>query len=184
MVCDRCRMAVKNTLQVLELDYENISLGEIDFGKYFDTDTDHELFQKLETSLNKLGFEVLNNRQSILIEQVKLACIQQIANADGDIKDKLSTIISNHLNKDYKYLSNLFSTVEGITIEKYFIAQRIEKVKELLLYEEHSLAEIAYQLGFSSVPHLSSQFKKLTGIPPSQFRSERLTEKRKSIDNL
>ena len=184
MVCDRCRLVVEDTLKVCGIEYEEVRLGEVLLGNKYDVISNSDVLTELENNLNKLGFEVLDNKQQALVEQIKLACIRIIEDADGEKHDRMSKIISSGVGRDYNYLSNLFSTVEDVTIEKYYIAQRIEKVKELLLYEEDSLAEIAYKLGFSSVPHLSNQFKKTTGTTPGKFRSNRLAEKRKSIDNL
>ncbi len=184
MVCDRCRMAVESTLDELELRASSVSLGEIDFGGFYGNTLDPAVEGKLKGRLEALGFELLNDRQSRIVEKIKLACIQMIASSAGGKKQNLSDVLKGRLNREYNYLSNLFSSVEGITIEQFFIRQRIEKVKELLVYDELSLGEIAFQLGFSSVAHLSGQFKKITGMTPSHFRSLKSARRRKPLDRL
>ena len=170
MVCQRCCMVVKSILQQLDLSADQVSLGEIDFGDRYGEKLEPVVYQELLTKLDAAGFELLNTKQQQLIEKIKLLCLQMIVEADGQKKEKLSTVLSSSLKRDYNYLSSLFSSVEGATIEQFYIQQRIEKVKELLVYGELSLGEIAYQLGFSSAAHLSNQFKKITGLTPGYFR--------------
>jgi AraC-like DNA-binding protein len=141
------------------------------------------LKQKLQIRLEELGFEFLSSKQSQLVEKIKVICISTLASLKGDMTEKLSQVLSNKLHREYNYLSNLFSSVEGITIEQYFIRQRVEKIKELLVYDELSLTEIAYKLNFSSVSHLSGQFKKITGFTPSKFRTLKYNN-RTPIDKL
>lgn len=177
-------MAVENVLQELSLTAISVKLGEIDFGDAFGEQELADVESQLRTRLEVLGFAFLGNKQSQLIEKIKLACLDMINHTDGDNKVKLSHQIQESLNRDYHYLSNLFSSVEGITIEQYFIRQRIEKVKELLVYDELTLGEIAYQLGFSSVAHMSGQFKKVTGMTPGHFKSMKSVSYRSPLDKL
>ncbi|KKX47548.1 AraC family transcriptional reguator [Sphingobacterium sp. IITKGP-BTPF85] len=134
-------------------------------------------------ALDPLGFEVIDDKKCRIIERIKNIIIELVHNRDSDIKTNLSDVLSNKLHHDYNYLSNLFSEVEGTTIEKYFIAQKIEKVKELLVYDELSLSEIAFRLNYSSVAYLSNQFKKVTGLTPSHFKQIK-EDKRKPLDEV
>ncbi len=167
MVCDRCILVVRQELEKLNLKPVSIKLGEAEITK---EPTEKQLAQ-LKENLATLGFELLDDSRKKLIEKIKNIVIEQIHYSDTDDKHNFSEILSRKLLKDYSYLSNLFSDVEGITIEKYIINQKIEKVKELLVYDELSLSEIAFKLGYSSVAHLSSQFKKVTGLTPSHFKN-------------
>ncbi len=179
MVCQRCILTVKSILDSSKIPFDNIILGEVDLTK---TISDIQL-RKVETELKKFGFEVIENRVSKIVEDIKRLVIQYIGDDDNDKKRKLSSFITAKLHYDYSYLSDLFSSIEGITIEKYFINQRIEKVKELIVYDELSITEIAYRTGYSSVHHLSSQFKKETGFNASHFKKIG-AERRKSIDKI
>ncbi len=184
MVCDRCCLVVSNILKDLNLQARTVVLGEVDFGDVYGEQLASEVQVLLTIKLEEYGFELLNNKKSKLIETIKIACIDYIQRAEEFNKEKLSSHISKALKRDYNYLSQLFSGVEGVTIEQYFIRLRIEKVKELLVYDEFKLSEIAFQLGYSSVAHLSGQFKKVTGLTPSHFRSLKNEKKRHSIDKL
>ncbi|WP_313090661.1 helix-turn-helix domain-containing protein [Chryseobacterium flavum] len=179
MVCNRCIMVIHNELNKLGLEAKSIKLGEIIFEK--------ELTQKekkqLEDTLVPLGFQVIDNKKSRIIEKIKNIIIDLVHHQDNHIKTNLSEVLSSELHHDYNYLSNLFSEVESTTIEKYFIAQKIEKVKELLVYDELSLSEIAFRLNYSSVAYLSNQFKKVTGLTPSHFKQIR-ADKRKPLDKV
>ncbi len=166
MVCNRCIMVVQQELDKLKLVANTISLGEVSFSKEPST----KQSTQLRINLANVGFEVLDDSRKKLIEKIKNIIIEQIHYKDADEKYNFSDVLSKKLHKDYSYLSGLFSEVEGITIEKYLINQKIEKVKELLIYEELNLSEIAFQLGYSSVAHLSSQFKKTTGLTPRHFK--------------
>ncbi|AHF14792.1 helix-turn-helix domain-containing protein [Niabella soli] len=179
MVCDRCKMAVNTALTHLHIPVKNVDLGEVTLER---TITPGEK-QQLEEELNQLGFELIDDKKSRLIETIKKEIIALVHHQDGELKVNLSDYLSEKLHRDYNYLSNLFSEVEGTTIEKYFINQKIERVKELLVYDELSLSEIAYQLHYSSVAHLSNQFKKVTGFTPSHFKNIR-EEKRKPLDKV
>jgi AraC-like DNA-binding protein len=179
MVCSRCKMVVKNEVEKAGLQVLDVELGEVEIK----TPPTSQQQMKLTASLNQLGFELIDDQKSRLIEQIKTTIIEHVHYADAPAALKLSAVLADKLSYDYGYLSNLFSAVEGSTIEKYYISQRIEKVKELLVYNELSLSQIAYQLGYSSVAYLSSQFKQVTGMTPSAFKNLQ-GSKRKNIEDL
>jgi AraC-like DNA-binding protein len=172
-------MVVQNEMNKLKLEVENMKLGEVTLKK--------ELISSerdaLEIALVAFGFQLIDDKKSRIIERIKNIIIDLVHYQDNDIKTNLSNILSKELHHDYNYLSNLFSEVESTTIEKYFIAQKIEKVKELLVYDELSLSEIALQLNYSSVAYLSNQFKKVTGLTPSHFKQIR-EDKRSPLDKV
>lgn len=179
MVCNRCIMAVENELDKLRLKVEAIKLGEVTLEKVLS----EEEKTKLEKALIALGFEIIDDKKSKIIERIKNLIIEVVHRQNNAIKTNLSDVLSDKLHQDYNYLSNLFSEVEGQTIEKYFIAQKIEKVKELLVYDELTLSEIAFRLNYSSAAYLSNQFKKVTGLTPSHFKKVR-EKKRKPLDEV
>ena len=179
MVCHRCIMVVQNELEKLGLDAKNIKLGEVILSKEI-TSLEKE---NLSKTLEPLGFEVIDDKKGRIIEKIKNIIIDLVHHQDSDVKTNLSDVLSDKLHHDYNYLSNLFSEVEGTTIEKYFIAQKVEKVKELLVYDELSLSEIANRLNYSSVAYLSNQFKKVTGLTPSHFKQIK-EDKRKPLDKV
>ena len=179
MVCNRCIMAVKSEVDKLGIEPNDVQLGEVTLEKELTTQ-EKEKFSK---ALVSLGFEMIDDKKSRIIEQIKNIIIDLVHHQDNDIKTNLSELLSEKLHHDYNYLSNLFSEVEGTTIEKYFIAQKIEKVKELLVYDELSLSEIAFRLNYSSVAYLSNQFKKVTGLSPSHFKKIR-EDRRKPLDEV
>jgi AraC-like DNA-binding protein len=166
MVCQRCIMTVASILKKLNLPHGNVSLGEVEIPQK----PGHDQLRVLDQELKKVGFELIETRVNKIVEDIKKLVLSYVTIDADDKKQKLSAWITHHLHYDYSYLSDLFSSIEGVTIEQFFIMQRIEKVKELIVYEELSLTEIAYRLGFSSVHHLSSQFKKTTGLTPSHFK--------------
>jgi AraC family transcriptional regulator len=180
MVCDRCVMVVRQQLEASGINYRNIQLGQVEIEKELNAEQLIGLRQKLQEH----GFELLDDKKSRIVEQIKNAIVSVIHyNEEDEFNLKLSAHLEDKLKMDYHYLTTLFSSVEGITIEKYSILQRIEKVKELLMYDEKSLSEISYEMGYSSVQHLSQQFKKVTGLTPSHFKQ--LSEnKRKPLDKL
>ncbi len=186
MVCDRCTLVIRNVLDDLGLSVVSVRLGEVEFAEPL-ADEQLSLFKE---KIERLGFEFVSDKKSQLIVNIKkhiLALIRQLqqqAQGENERKTNLSAYLSNALHHDYTYLSNLFSAVEGITIEQYFINQKIEKVKELLIYDELSLTEIAYRMGYSSVAHLSRQFKKVTGSTPTQFKRVRDIGTRRAIDKI
>lgn len=179
MVCNRCIMVVQQEMDKLGITIKNIKLGEVTLEREL-TPSERSA---LEGALVPLGFQVIDDKKSRIIAQIKNVIIDLVHYRDNDAKTNLSDILSEKLNHDYNYLSNLFSEVEGTTIEKYFIAQKIEKVKEFLVYDELSLSEIAFRLNYSSVAYLSNQFKKVTGLTPSHFKQIR-EDKRKPLDQV
>jgi AraC-like DNA-binding protein len=179
MVCNRCIMTVENIFKENGINYNHVSLGEVDLPEKLTK----EKIDMIETSLHKVGFELIESRVNKIIEDIKQAIMEYINLGLDSQNEKLSSFITNKISYDYSYLSDLFSSVEGKTIEQFFILQRIEKVKELLVYDQLSLTEISYQTGFSSVHHLSSQFKKVTGLTPSHFKKIGI-EKRKTLDDI
>ena len=179
MVCNRCIAAVKLELDKLKFAAGSITLGEVSLSK---EPTEKQLTQ-LKNNLSGLGFEVLDNNSKRLIEKIKNIIVEQVYYTEIDEKHNFSVILSKKLNKDYSYLSGLFSEIEGTTIEKYIINQKIEKVKELIIYDEFNLSEIAFQLGYSSVAHLSAQFKKVTGLTPTHFKAMG-DKQRKPLDSV
>jgi len=160
-------MVVESELNKLNLHPLTVSLGEVAIEEKALTS---EQRHQLNSALKAVGFELIDDKRSKLIEQIKNFIIETIHYKEEQPEKNFSELLSQHLHHDYSYLSKLFSEVEGITIEQYIINQKIEKVKELLLYNELSLSQIAFELGYSSTAHLSSQFKKLTGFTPSQFK--------------
>lgn len=184
MVCDRCNMMVKDVLENMNLSYASVDLGEIDLGDHYGANLADDQQKALSDALEHLGFSILSDKKSKLIGDIKIACLNYIQNIENPDKKILSEHISSAVNLEYNYLSHIFSAVEGITIEQYFIRLRVEKVKELLVYGELTLGEIAFQVGYSSVAHLSGQFKKITGLTPSHFRSLKDQKLRYSIDKL
>lgn len=172
-------MVVKNELEKLGFQIMNINLGEVDLAKEL---TEREKIN-IDNHLKTFGFELIDDKKSRLIAQIKSSIIEIIHHSKGGIRSNLSDHLSDKLHHDYTYLSNLFSEVEGTTIEKHFIAQKIEKVKELLVYDELSLSEIAFQMNYSSVGYLSNQFKKVTGLTPTHFKKIK-DKKRKPLDEV
>lgn len=166
MVCNRCIQAVQNILNETGIAFKSVQLGEVEPV----SNPSPEQLEQLRIKLADAGFELLDDARKKLIEQIKTIIIEQVHYKNGDERVNLSHLLSSKLYKDYSYLSHLFSEVEGTTIEKYHIAQKIERAKELLAYDEASLSQIAYDLGYSSVAHLSAQFKKVTGLTPSHFK--------------
>jgi AraC-like DNA-binding protein len=179
MVCNRCILVVKSELEKLGYKPLNIGLGEVDLTSDL-SETEKVI---LDNHLKTFGFELISDKKSRLIGQIKSFIIEMVHQNDCEMKTNLSDYLSSKLHHDYTYLSNLFSAVEGTTIEKYFIAQKIERVKELLVYDELSLSEIAYQMNYSSVGYLSNQFKKVTGLTPTHFKNIK-ESKRKPLDQV
>lgn len=179
MVCSRCKMVVKSELEKLGLYPISVELGEVEIA----ASIDNEKKKSVKTTLAKFGFQLLENKKSIVIEKVKNAIIDLVHNKNNELNSNLSDHLSKLLLQEYSSISTLFSEVEGITIEQYFIAQKIERVKELLVYNELTLSEIAFQLNYSSTAHLSNQFKKVTGFTPSYFKQLK-DKKRKQIEDL
>ena len=179
MVSHCCKLMVKEEFQKLGLKAYNIELGEVEV----DGDISPELFEKIKEALLKQGHELMEDKKSIQIEKVKNVIIEMIHYSDEPLEIKYSEFLSSKLESDYTYISNLFSEVTGVTIQQFIITHKIERVKELIIYNELSLKEIAYKLHYSSVGHLSNQFKKITGLSPIFYKS--LKKKRRiSLENV
>ncbi len=175
MVCIRCKMVVNEELTKLGLHYTTLELGEVEVLENISA----EQRDQLRAALLKSGLELMDSKKSILIQKIKTVIIELVHYSKEPLTIKFSDFLSQKLNYDYTYLANLFSEVQGTTIEKFFITHKIERVKELLIYDELTLTEIAYLMHYSSLSHLSAQFKKVTGLTPSHFRQ--LIDKRRSL---
>lgn len=169
MVCPRCIMVVQSELEKQRFSPVEVSLGAV----VFDRELSVKEKQRIAETLQNVGFEIIEDQKKLEVEKVKSLIIDLVQNQNSLLKNKLSDYLSSQLDCDYKSITTLFTEIEGATIEKYFIAQKIEKVKELLVYNELTLSEIAYQLQYSSVAHLSNQFKSVTGLTPSYFKNLR-----------
>ena len=178
MVCPRCISAVQKILNDLNINVIDVRLGEVILSKEVDSST----LEQIRNTLSIYGFELLDDKQQQTIEQIKAIIIDQIHYSE-DKGENISEVLTDHLCKDYSTLSKLFSTVEGVTIEQFTILQRIEKVKELISYNQKNLNEIAFEMRYSSVAHLSAQFKKITGLTPSQFKAQGILL-RKGLDEI
>ena len=179
MVCPRCITSVEQILKKNNLQVKYVRLGEVSL----ENNLSSSQLENFSQELQKTGFELLDDKKTQLIEQVKNLLIQKVQNGEIEEHFSLTKFISEKIFKDYSSISKLFSQLEGITLEQFLNFQKIEKVKELLIYDEQSLTQIAFNLGYSSTQHLSSQFKKLTGMTPSQFKKLG-TLHRKSIDDI
>ena len=175
MVCIRCKMVVKDELTKLGLKYVSVELGEVETLESISLDQR----EQFRAALLRFGLELMDDKKSILILKIKTAIIELVHYSDEPLTVNLSQHLSQKLNYEYTHLANLFSEVQGTTIEKYFISHKIERVKEFLVYNELTLSEIAYKLHYSSVAHLCTQFKKVTGLTPSHFKA--LKDKRRSM---
>jgi AraC-like DNA-binding protein len=174
MVSARCKMVVKEELKKLGLHFIVVELGEVDVME----DLSQEQRQELKLGLTNSGLELMDDKRAVLIEKIKNAVIEMIHYNDEPIKINFSDYLSEKLNHDYTYLANLFSEIQGITIEHFIINHKIERIKELIIYDELNITEIAWKMNYSSVAHLSNQFKKVTGLSPSHFKQ--LKDKRRS----
>lgn len=176
MVSIRCKMLVKSELDKLHIPYTSVELGEVNL----EHNITSEQRQQLNAALKKSGLELMDDKKAMLIERIKNVIIEMVHYIDEPPLTKFSTFLSEKLNHDYTYLANLFSEVTGTTIEHFIIMHKIERVKELLVYDELNLTEIAFKMRYSSVGHLSNQFKKVTGLSPSHFKQM----KDKRLNNL
>lgn len=167
MVCFRCKMVVKSELEKLGLHYTSVELGEVEITDKISKDQ----LENLSFALKETGLELMDDTKKILIEKIQTLIIELIHLSEEQLKINLSDYLSQKLNHNYTYLSNLFTEVKGSTIEQFYLANKIEKVKELLVYDELTLTEIAWKLHYSSVSHLSNQFKKMTGLTPSGYKN-------------
>ncbi|HWA34642.1 MAG TPA: AraC family transcriptional regulator [Cyclobacteriaceae bacterium] len=180
MVCGRCRTAVKNELEKAAMTYKSLELGEIEL----DGNVSEDSLKRFKEGIETLGFELIEDKPAREVNQIKKIIIEWVREQEKKNRRlKFSAYLSELVHKDYASLSNLFSGIEGTTIEQYLINQKIELVKELLVYNEYTLAQIADQLNYSSVQHLSSQFKKITGLTPSHFKKIGAL-KRRPIDEV
>ncbi len=179
MVCSRCISAVERIFRELGHDPLSVSLGEVDLESEIDIDD----LRTIDDKLKSVGFEIIEDEKRRIIEKIKTTVIEMVRYPGGGTGTNHSAVIESSLHKSYNYISNLFSSVTGITIEHYIILQKIEKAKELLTYNELTVSEIAYQLGYSSVAHLSGQFRKVTGLTPTHFK-EIGADRRKTIDQI
>jgi AraC-like DNA-binding protein len=179
MVSNRCKMAVKEELKKLGLHFIVVDLGEVEI---METITPEQR-ERLKTSLYESGLELMDDKRAVLIEKIKNTIIEMIHHSDGMIKTNFSDYLSEKLNHDYTYLANLFSEVQGSTIEHFIINHKIERIKELIIYDELNITEIAWKMNYSSVAHLSNQFKKVTGLSPSHFKQLK-DKKRSQIEDI
>jgi AraC-like DNA-binding protein len=173
-------MAVKYELEKLGLHQTRVELGEAEIKE----DLSAELRENLRNSLKNIGLELMDNKKNILVEKIKTAVIELIYFSDNQIKTNLSDYLREKLKLNYNFISNLFSEINGITIEKFYLAQKVEKVKELMVYDELNLTDIAFKLNYSSVAHLSTQFKKYTGLTPSHYKNLRINKRRNNTKAL
>ena len=178
MVCDRCRMAVEQLLQRHEVAFDRVELGKAVLPRPL---TDDQLTH-LRHDLEQVGFELIDDHRSVLVEQIRTAVLDYVADRTLMEKWKLSAFLSDRLAKSYTLLSSAFSAARGMTIERFFILQKVERAKELLIYDELTMSEIAFRLNYSSPAHLSGQFKQITGMSPSDFK--RLGGKRHPLDRI
>lgn len=174
MVSNRCKVAVKEELKKLGLHFMVVDLGEVDIMENISA----EVREQLKIALLNSGFELIDDKRSILIERIKNTIIEMVHHSDELVKVNFSSFLSEKLNYDYTYLANLFSEVQGTTIEQFIISHKIERIKELIIYGELNISEIAWKMNYSSVAHLSNQFKKMTGLSPSHFKQ--MKEKRRN----
>jgi AraC-like DNA-binding protein len=179
MVTIRCKMVVKSELEKLGLHYKTVELGEAEIME----DMSPEQLDRLRIGLKKSGLELMDDKKSILVEKINAVIIELVHYNDEQLKINLSDYLTEKLNHNYTYLANLFSEVKGTTIEQFYLEHKIEKVKELLVYDELNLTEIAYRLHYSSIAHLSNQFKKMTGLTPSHFKQLK-HKRRHTLENM
>ena len=174
MVSARCKMAVKEVLKDMGLHFIVVDLGEVDIME----DLSLEQREQMKIALLASGLELMDDKKAMLIEKIKNVIVQMVHHTDEMIKINFSNFLSEKLNYDYTYMANLFSEVQGTTIEQYIISNKVERIKELIIYGELNITEIAWKMNYSSVAHLSNQFKKVTGLSPSHFKQ--LKDKRRS----
>jgi len=179
MVCSRCKMVVKSELEKFGLHPVAVALGAVEIAEDIDELQKHDLNQRLRS----FGFELIDGKKGRLVEKIKNLVVELVYEQNNQAKVNLSELIAQKLQLDYSYISHIFTEEAGLSIEQYYIIQKIEKVKELITYHEYSLSEIANQLNYSSVSHLSKQFKKVTGLTASHYRQLK-ESKRISIENL
>jgi len=179
MVSTRCKMVVKSELDKLGLHHTRVELGEVEVKE----DLTSEQLDRLRKALLRTGLELMDDQKAILIEKIKVTILEMIYHSEEPVKINFSHYLSEKLKHDYTYLANLFSEVTGMTIEQFIINHKIERVKELLIYDELTLTEISYKLNYSSVAHLSNQFKKVTGLTPTFFKQLK-SKRRLTLNNV
>ena len=179
MVCDRCKLVVSDIFRKIGIEDMSVEMGRV----ILPGELNSGLYAILRDYLEDVGFEIIDDQKSRIIESIKNVVIELVREKLSEVHIKYSAYLEERIGRDYNYLSNLFSSSEGQTIEKYIINQKIERAKELLVYKELNLSEIAFELGYSSVSHLSNQFKKVTGLTPSHFKEIGFS-RRKSIDSV
>ncbi len=174
MVSARCKLAVKEELKKLGLHFIVVELGEVDIMETLSKDQ----VEQLRLALLSTGLELMDDKRAILIERIKTTIIEMVHHSDGESNINFSDFLSKKLDHNYTYLANLFSEVQGTTIEQFMISHKVERIKELIIYDELNITEIAWKMNYSSVAHLSNQFKKVTGLTPTHFKQ--LKDKRRS----
>lgn len=179
MVSARCKMLVRDALKALGLHFVMVELGEIDIMENITT----AQREQLKVNLKEAGLELMEDKRAILLEKIKLTIIDVVHHREEDTRINFSHYLSEKLNYDYTHLANIFSEASGTTIEQYMIAQKVERIKELITYDELNITEIAWKMNYSSVAHLSNQFKKVTGLSPSHFKKIK-ENKRQSLEEL
>ncbi len=179
MVSNRCKIVVKEDLKRLGLHFIMIDLGEVEIME----NISEEQREQIKIALLNSGFELLDSKRAVLIEKIKNIIIEMVHHSDELIKINFSNFLSEKLNHDYTYLANLFSAIQGMTIEQFIIAHKIERIKELIIYGELNITEIAWKMNYSSVAHLSNQFKKMTGLTPSHFKKMK-DQRRNPIEDI
>lgn len=179
MVSTCCKLAVKDALKAMDLHFIIAELGEVEVME----NLTKEQIESLKVTLLKSGLELMDDKKAVLIEKIKNIIIETVHYSDEEIKTNFSDYLSKRLNHDYTYLSNLFSEVQGTTIEKFTISHKVERIKELIIYGDLNITEIAWKMNYSSVAHLSNQFKKVTGLSPSHFKKLK-TRLRSPIENI
>ncbi len=181
MVCDRCVLVIKNTLKKLGYASATVTMGEVSFKAQ---QLSELKIDQIRQAIEPLGFELVSSKKRALIERIKTSLIA-LTHGDKYLDNiRLSDYIAKQLKQDYSSLSHLFSSIEGVTIEKYYIQLKVERIKELLVYDEFSQTEIAWQLGYSSPAHLSTQFKQVTGMTPSAFKKLNSHQQRRPLDKV
>nr|WP_321409123.1 AraC family transcriptional regulator [uncultured Carboxylicivirga sp.] len=179
MVCNRCKIVVNDIFREVGVEVYSVELGKV----IYKGELNQPQSDILKKALEEVGFEIIDDSRSKIIEEVKKTIIELVRNKIKEVTVNYSVYLERAIGKDYNYMSNLFTISEGQTIEHFIINQKIERVKELLVYEQFNLSEIAYELGYSSVSHLSNQFKKVTGLTPSHFKKIGIS-RRKSLDTI
>lgn len=179
MISNHCKLAVKEELKKLGLHFVMVDLGEVDIMEELST----EQMELLKIALLNSGFEIMDNKKAVLIEKIKNKIIELIHHTETNLKTNFSVFLSQKLNYDYTYLANLFSEVQGSTIEQFIISHKVERIKELIIYGELNITEIAWNMNYSSVAHLSNQFKKVTGLTPTHFKKLKI-KRRNPVEEI